>query len=156
MQVEMRQIDPKAKAKDHHISVLSHFYGITEVRCREGLCLLIWVPLIADPRTRTWVQIVHLGADPRNQEQGSRENERRKEASIRVCYQGHYCGQNNLILQRSLQELCAEKREARDFVHHLSGSLGGGRAVLGLFAPLHFQAVGLQWTNGLLQFPRSS
>lgn len=37
-----------------------------------------WILLEAEPETKTWVRDIHLRADPKNQERGSREREARK------------------------------------------------------------------------------
>lgn len=83
----------------------------------QSKALFLWVPLKADTEMTTWEQVVHLGADPKKQKWASRE------ADISVCYQSHYCEQSDWLLQRSLQELFAEKEEARDFLQLLSGTL---------------------------------
>jgi hypothetical protein len=79
MWVEMSQIDCQLKVKDYHIQALIHnFYRITEIK----LCLLVWVPKKVEPKTKTWVQANHLGANTWKQKWGSRENKTRKDIEV--------------------------------------------------------------------------
>ena len=87
--------------------------------------ILVWVPLRAEPETRTRMRAVYPWGDLKKQVREQQEwNRDGGKASLRVCYRGCAVGSWGSTMPgplRSLQnplDLCTWQRGARTFIHY--------------------------------------